>query len=110
MGRVAVYSVSVVKRERNTPVYNIGVMSRLTGLPVHTLRWIEQQGLISPFRTDGNQRLFSEEDADLIQRIRELMDQHVNLPGIRIILQLKTGKAGASRPAQKTKRPARPPK
>ena len=96
-------TVSVNKREPDTPLYNIGVMSRLCGLPIHTLRWIEQHGLISPFRTDGHQRLFSELDLQLIQEIRDLMEQDVNLPGIRIILQMRAGKPGDSRPVKKGK-------
>jgi MerR family transcriptional regulator, glutamine synthetase repressor len=103
---VAVYTVSVVKRERTTPVYNIGVASRLTGLPIHTLRWIERQGLVSPFRTEGNQRLFSEDDMELIQEIRELLAQHVNVPGIRIILsdRAKDGESASSRASRKARR------
>ncbi len=99
-------SLSLVKREPRTPVYNIGVASRLTGLPIHTLRWIEQRGLISPSRTGGNQRLFSELDLALIQQIRELMAQDVNLPGIRIILRMRTGRPADKRAAKRAKRAA----
>lgn len=94
-------SVAVVKRGPRTPVYNIGVISRLTGLPIHTLRWIEQHGLIAPSRTDGNQRLFSEMDLGLIQEIHDLMRQNVNLSGIRIILKMKADMSQISRPRKK---------
>ena len=101
------FSVSVVRRDRRTPVYNIGVTSRLTGLPVYTLRWIESHGLVSPRRTEGNQRLFSEEDLELLQRVRDLMAQHVNLPGIRIILRMKAADSPSEEPRGRRKKKGR---
>jgi DNA-binding transcriptional MerR regulator len=80
---------SIVKRTRRTPLYNIGVASRLCGLPVWTLRWIEKNGLVSPRRTEGRQRLFSEEEMELLLLVRQLMEQDVNLPGIRVILKMR---------------------
>jgi MerR family transcriptional regulator, glutamine synthetase repressor len=79
-----------IERRRTTPIYNIGMASQLTGIPIYTLRWIEQHELISPERTRGNQRLFSDEDIDLIQEIRKLMEADVNLPGIKIILKMRS--------------------
>lgn len=78
-----------VHRVKTTPIYNIGAASRLTGIPIWTLRWVERQGLVSPVRTNGHQRLFSDKDIDLLHEIRDLMDEHVNLAGIRVILKLK---------------------
>ena len=77
-----------IQRKRKTPVYNIGAVSQLTGIPVWTLRWIERHELICPCRSGGNQRLFSDEDLELLERIRNLMEEGVNLPGIRIILRM----------------------
>src|SRR4051812_47171769 len=81
-------SLARVRLKDHTPVYNIGITSRLTGLPIWTLRWIEKQGLVEPERTAGNQRLFSKNDVMLLERICELMDQKVNAAGIRIIVRL----------------------
>ncbi|MBI3549573.1 MAG: MerR family transcriptional regulator [Elusimicrobia bacterium] len=78
-----------LKRTRRTPIYNVGAASRLTGIPIWTLRWIERHGLVAPTRTDGNHRLFSDEDLELLEQIRQLMEEQVNLPGIRIILRMK---------------------
>ena len=90
---------NIIQRNSETPLFNIGVVSRLTGIPVHTFRWIERRGLVDPHRTTGNQRLFSEVELALLQEIWELMSQDVNLPGIRIILRMRieTRKAGAER-------------
>lgn len=88
-----------VERSRTTPIYNIGMASQLTGIPIYTLRWIEQHELITPERTNGNQRLFSDDDIDLIQEIRKLMEADVNLPGIKIILQMRL-ESGSSNGAE----------
>jgi DNA-binding transcriptional MerR regulator len=76
-----------VTKTRRTPIYNIGATSRLVGLPIWTLRWIEKNRLVAPSRTPGNQRLFSERDLEVLSAIRDLMDKKVNLAGIRVILK-----------------------
>lgn len=82
-----------VARTRRTPIYNIGAASRLVGLPIWTLRWIEKHELIAPGRTRGRQRLFSDEDVEQLTAIRELLEQKVNLAGIRVILKMRGGPA-----------------
>lgn len=78
-----------ITRTRTTAVYNIGAASRLTGLPIWTLRWIERHELVVPERTEGRQRLFSDADLELLDLIRELMEERVNMAGIRVILRLR---------------------
>jgi MerR family glutamine synthetase transcriptional repressor len=78
-----------LKRTRRTPIYNIGAASRLSGLPVWTLRWIEKNGLLEPGRTRGNQRLFSDSDLERLVEIRSLMERKVNVAGIKVILTLR---------------------
>lgn len=78
-----------LRRTRETPIFGIGAASRLTGLPVWTLRWIERQGLLRPSRTAGRQRAFSQEDMEALLAIRSLMERHVNAAGIRIILTMR---------------------
>ncbi len=76
-----------VHRTSQTPVYGIGAASRLTGIPIWTLRWIEKNSLVRPRRTAGNQRMFSEEDVRRLERIRGLLAEKVNLAGIRVVLR-----------------------
>jgi MerR family glutamine synthetase transcriptional repressor len=78
-----------VQHKRGTPIYNIGATSKLTGLPIWTIRWIEQHEMVFPGRTDGNQRLFSDEDIELLNQIRDLMEEGVNLPGVRVIMKMQ---------------------
>lgn len=77
-----------IRRTGSTPVYTISMASRLTALPIWTIRWIERHELIEPQRTEGNRRLFSDAEIELLNQIRELMEDDINLPGIRRILQL----------------------
>lgn len=78
-----------VKRTTATPVYTIGAASRLTGIPIWTLRWIERHGLLRPSRTQGRQRLYTDVDLNRLKDVRGLMEKKVNLAGIRVILSLR---------------------
>ena len=78
-----------LKRTAATPVYAIGAASRLTGIPIWTLRWIERHGLLRPSRTRGRQRLYNDFDLNRLRDIRGWMEKKVNLAGIRVILSLR---------------------
>ena len=78
-----------VRRTRATAIYTIGAAARLTGIPIWTLRWIEKHGLLHPGRTSGRQRLYSDLEMELLREIRSLMEQKVNLAGIRVILRMR---------------------
>ena len=78
-----------VKRAESTPVYTIGTASRLTGIPIWTLRWIERHGLLRPSRTEGRQRLYNDDDLTCLKDVRGLMEKKVNLAGIRVILSMR---------------------
>ena len=71
-------------------VYGISVTSELSGLGPQTLRLYERRGLLTPSRTDGGTRRYSDDDLDRLRRITELVDQGVNLAGIAHILDLET--------------------
>jgi DNA-binding transcriptional MerR regulator len=78
-----------VRRTTSTPIYTIGAASRLTGIPIWTLRWIERHGLLRPSRTQGRQRLYADGDMKRLRDIRDLMEQKVNLAGIRVIMRMR---------------------
>lgn len=54
-----------------------------------TLRIYEQKGLVSPQRTRGNTRMYSQADIERLQLINELTDEGINLAGVIRILDLK---------------------
>lgn len=61
---------------QTTAQYRIQTVSRLTGVPAPTLRaWERRYGIPSPQRTDSAYRLYTDQDLDLIRRLKELCDQ-----------------------------------
>lgn len=80
-----------VKNSREEPKYTIGVAARIVDLHPQTLRHYENLGLISPTRSNGNQRLYSEEDLERLRMICRLTnDLGVNLAGVEVILNMHT--------------------
>jgi DNA-binding transcriptional MerR regulator len=71
-------------------VYGISVASELSGIGPQTLRLYERWGLLTPSRTDGGTRRYSDDDLDRLKQITELVDQGVNLAGIARILDLES--------------------
>ena len=54
-----------------------------------TLRLYEQRGLLTPARTAGGTRRYSDDDLDRLQRITELLAAGVNVAGIAQIFDLE---------------------
>jgi MerR family transcriptional regulator/heat shock protein HspR len=54
-----------------------------------TLRIYERKGLLSPERTSGRSRRYSDKDIALLRRIQELTNEGVSLAGVRKILELE---------------------
>ncbi|MGW5072610.1 MerR family transcriptional regulator [Rhodococcus sp. NPDC004095] len=71
-------------------VYGISVAAELSGVGPQALRLYERKGLLTPARTDGGTRRYSDEDINRLQRITELIDSGVNLAGIAKILKLES--------------------
>ena len=75
--------------DEGRPCYVISVAAEMLGTRTHTLRYYEKVGIIKPFRSPGNIRLYSEEDIALMRRIRHLMnDLGVNIAGVEVILNI----------------------
>jgi DNA-binding transcriptional MerR regulator len=70
-------------------VYGISVAAELSGLGPQTLRLYERWGLLTPSRTAGGTRRYSDDDIEQLRRITELADQGINLAGIAQILDLQ---------------------
>ena len=67
----------------------ISVAAELAGVHPQTLRIYEQKGLVSPQRTSGNTRMYSQADIERLQLINALTDEGINLAGVIRILDLK---------------------
>ncbi len=71
------------------PCFVISVAARILGVRTQTLRYYERLGLVQPYRTGGNQRVYSRRDVDRVLRIRNLMDDlGVNLAGVEVVIGL----------------------
>jgi MerR family transcriptional regulator/heat shock protein HspR len=70
--------------------YSISVVAKTYGIHPQTLRLYEREGLLCPARTDGNTRLYSEEDIKRLDAILNLTrEMGVNLAGVSIILNMR---------------------
>ncbi|MGG7451198.1 MerR family transcriptional regulator [Plantibacter auratus] len=76
-------------RDGATPVYGIAVAAQLAGVPEASLRLFESKGLLTPSRTEGGTRRYSEDDIERLKRVTDLRDDGVNLAGIARVLDLE---------------------
>ena len=79
----------MAETDRNRPLYMIGVAAELAGMHPQTLRSYEQKGLVTPQRTSGNTRMYSQADIERLELINELTDEGINLAGVIRILDLQ---------------------
>ncbi len=75
--------------DRDTPLYMIGVAAQLAGVHPQTLRIYEQKGLVTPKRTNGNTRMYSQADIERLELVNELTAEGINLAGVIRILDLQ---------------------
>ena len=82
--------------DRDTPVYVISVAAELADLHPQTLRAYEREGLLTPARTEGGTRRYSERDVERLRFIRTLtQDEGLNLAGVKVVLDLGEKLEGA---------------
>jgi MerR family transcriptional regulator/heat shock protein HspR len=76
-------------RRRTQAVYVISVAAELAGMHPQTLRIYERRGLVTPARTQGGNRRYSDDDIETLRRIAELASCGMNLEGIRKVMELE---------------------
>lgn len=70
-------------------VYVISVAARLASMHPNTLRKYDREGLVSPSRSEGRQRLYSDTDVQRLQIVRTLADRYgINLNGVQLVMDL----------------------
>ena len=85
-----------VADDYDSPVYVISVAAELAGLHPQTLRAYEREGLLTPARTEGGTRRYSQRDVDRLRFIRTLtQDEGLNLAGVRVVLEMGEKLEGA---------------
>ncbi|MEQ6900234.1 MerR family transcriptional regulator [Nocardioides sp. YIM 152588] len=80
--------------ERTRAVFAISVAAEMSSLQIQNLRVYERRGLVTPARTAGGTRLYSDEDVAVLRRIRELLAEGLNLAGVARVLELEAEVAG----------------
>ncbi|MGI9103821.1 MAG: MerR family transcriptional regulator [Terriglobales bacterium] len=77
-------------KRKSKGAYMISAVAEMYGIHPQTLRLYEREGLLKPSRTEGNTRLYTEEDLQRLEVILSLArDLGVNISGIAIILQMR---------------------
>jgi MerR family transcriptional regulator/heat shock protein HspR len=81
--------MAVNPRESESRTFLISVAAELAGMHAQTLRTYDRLGLVSPSRTSGGGRRYSQNDVDLLREVQRLsQDEGVNLAGIKRIIEL----------------------
>jgi MerR family transcriptional regulator, heat shock protein HspR len=79
-----------MRRTRSKAAYMISAVAEQYGVHPQTLRLYEREGLLTPSRSEGNTRLYTDEDLERLEIILKLTrDLGVNLAGVEIILNMR---------------------
>src|SRR4051794_17581764 len=77
-------------RSKSKAAYMISAVAEQYAIHPQTLRLYEREGLLKPSRSDGNTRLYTEDDLERLEVILHLTrDLGVNLAGVEIILNMR---------------------
>jgi len=78
------------KLKKKPAFFSISAVAKMFSVHQQTIRLYEKEGFITPKRSDGNTRMFSEEDVDKLEEIINLTHQMgINLAGVEMILKLQ---------------------
>ncbi|MDD7811872.1 heat shock protein transcriptional repressor HspR [Mycolicibacter sinensis] len=78
-----------MSKSDNARTFLISVAAELAGMHAQTLRTYDRIGLVSPRRSSGGGRRYSERDVDMLREVQRLShDEGVNLAGIKRIIEL----------------------
>jgi MerR family transcriptional regulator, heat shock protein HspR len=77
-------------KRKSKGAYMISAVAEMYEIHPQTLRLYEREGLLKPSRTEGNTRLYTDEDLQRLEFILSLArDLGVNISGMAIILQMR---------------------
>jgi MerR family transcriptional regulator, heat shock protein HspR len=77
-------------KARNKAAYMISAVAEQFQIHPQTLRLYEREGLLAPSRSEGNTRLYTDDDLERLEVILKLTrDLGVNLAGVEIILNMR---------------------
>lgn len=76
---------------KNMALFPISIVMKLTDLTARQIRYYEQNELVFPARTSGNQRLYSFNDVTSLLQIKEMLEKGVNIAGIKQMMGSNAG-------------------
>ena len=78
------------RKKKGKAAYMISAVAETYGIHPQTLRLYEREGLLKPSRSDGNTRLYTQEDLERLELILSLTrDLGVNLAGVEVVLNMR---------------------
>src|SRR4051812_5320842 len=78
------------RKKKGKAAYMISVVAETYDIHPQTLRLYEREGLLKPSRSDGNTRLYTQEDLERLELILNLTrDLGVNLAGVEVVLNMR---------------------
>lgn len=81
---------------RSMSVFPIGTVMKLTDLTARQIRYYEEQELIHPERSEGNRRMYSLNDIDVLLEIKDYLSDGLNMAGIKRVYEMKVAEEKAS--------------
>lgn len=87
--------------EEKKGLYPIGIVEQLVGLTARQIRYYETHGLISPQRTEGRQRLYTDAEVERLKEIKALMERGMTLQTVKAALANRVPGAAVIFPERK---------
>jgi len=85
----------MIRPDPDMPLFGIGVIAKLLGLHVQTLRLYERKGLVEPQRASRQMRLYSQHDLERLEYVCFLThEMGVTAQGVRLLLERVSDPAG----------------
>ena len=91
------------QRSSGRGLYAISVVAELLGTGQQNIRLYERRGLLTPERTEGGTRQYSESDLAVLRRVGELLDEGLNLAGVAKVLELEMDNARLRRQLKRSR-------
>jgi MerR family transcriptional regulator/heat shock protein HspR len=88
--RKALFFKAMATKRKSKGAYMISAVAEMYEIHPQTLRLYEREGLLRPSRSDGNTRLYTDEDLERLEFILSLArEMGVNMAGIAVVLQMR---------------------
>lgn len=79
-----------IKIDPEAPLFIISIVSEMVGIPIWTLRKLDQMGVVKPKRIGKKTRCYSKIQVKTLGYVHYLMEKkHVNISGIKVILEIE---------------------